>query len=364
MSVDIETLNSSLRGLIDRIGKFPSVSAPNIDISERFDATAHSKTKDAKSSLDALATRLKKLGEFDSNSEVPSAIVSKINKLIKSVQNILDEIERNIRKPQGNETVQRVGDEWYTELTARIQHCEGELLQILLPWKQVANADIVTSLEAASQKAKDTESKLAHVEDTALRVQKQLEERTREAAATVLSEANLKEIDESILTHEQSARQWLIAFGCAGLLALRLMIWIFSEGDNLAWPFPCLVQFRAAPVDPTLAQALMSSIGKIIVASFGFGLLVLTSRVYQTHSHNAIVNRHRRAAFVSYQRLYTIIKDDEDSRKIVVQQAAAAIFGHTATGFLQKGSSEFAMGSLMIQEALKAVRPSKGLLPE
>ena len=356
MKTDLAALKASLNGLVEKIHKFPPLSASSADISERFDATAYVKTKAAKDALDNLARRASEFGDLDLALDMPKAIGDKVVAIIAQVQKILQEIEHAVRKQKGNEVVQRNGDDWFDGLPKRIEKEEGQLVELLLPWKQKASAEMVAVLNEASARAKETENKLAAVEEAASQIQRQLEAKTKEAAATVLSEVNIQEIDSSIAAHETSARYWLIAFVGAGLLAFRLIIWMFSEGDNLLWPTCLEVRFKASPTDPTLAQAVMSSIGKLVIASFTFGLLLITSRIYQTHAHNAIVNRHRRAAFISYQKLYSVIKDDPDSRQILVQQAATAIFGHTATGFLQKGSQEFGMSASILQEGLKAIR--------
>jgi hypothetical protein len=80
---------------------------------------------------------------------------------------------------------------------------------------------------------------------------------------------------------------------------------------------------------------------KVLLISFALGLCVITARIYQTHTHNAIVCRQRLLASDLFKELYRSIESgDQAGRVELIKQAAQAVLAHTSTGFLHKGGNE------------------------
>ena len=75
-----------------------------------------------------------------------------------------------------------------------------------------------------------------------------------------------------------------------------------------------------------------------VVAIVSFGLFFCTKN-YMAHRHNEIVNRHRQNAVQVYLALGEAVKDDPQSKAIVLTQAARTIFGPQDSGYIRGGNS-------------------------
>lgn len=89
----------------------------------------------------------------------------------------------------------------------------------------------------------------------------------------------------------------------------------------------------------------------LVFAVLGF-LLGLASKNYMSHRHNAVVNRHRQTALLTYRSLADAAKD-EGARDIVIAHAASCIFSPQDTGYAK---TEIA-GSKSILELLTKSAP-------
>jgi DNA segregation ATPase FtsK/SpoIIIE-like protein len=101
------------------------------------------------------------------------------------------------------------------------------------------------------------------------------------------------------------------------------------------------------PVDtPEMMQLISSKI--LIFAVLGY-LLLLASRNYTTHKHNAVVNRHRQNALLTYQALVEAAGED-GTQDIVLAHASSCIFSPQETGF--SNSKNDSSGSKSILELM------------
>lgn len=115
------------------------------------------------------------------------------------------------------------------------------------------------------------------------------------------------------------ATLWTAGLGIAGLASIGL-----HEIDGLS------------PQNAYEAAQLISA--KIIVlAAIGFGT-VNAYRNYNNFQHNAIVNKHRQNALLTFKAL-TAAGESIESRETVLTFAAQAIYGPQDTGYNTKGSS-------------------------
>lgn len=69
----------------------------------------------------------------------------------------------------------------------------------------------------------------------------------------------------------------------------------------------------------------------LIFAVLGY-MLVMAAKNYTTHKHNAVVNRHRQNALLTYRAIVTAA-DDSGTQDIVLAHAASCIFSPQETGF-------------------------------
>lgn len=89
---------------------------------------------------------------------------------------------------------------------------------------------------------------------------------------------------------------------------------------------------------------------KVLIFSVLGYLLIMAARNYTTHKHNAVVNRHRQNALLTYRALVTA-GEDSGTQDIVLAHAAACIFAPQETGF-SSGKGDTSAGSRSVLELL------------
>jgi hypothetical protein len=87
-------------------------------------------------------------------------------------------------------------------------------------------------------------------------------------------------------------------------------------------------------------------------------LLLMAARNYMTHKHNAVVNRHRQNALLTYRAIVTAA-ENSGTQDIVLANAASCIFAPQETGFTQKGG-ESVGNSKSVLELLTRSAPKAG----
>ena len=87
----------------------------------------------------------------------------------------------------------------------------------------------------------------------------------------------------------------------------------------------------------------------LIFAVLGY-LLLLAARNYSTHKHNAVVNRHRQNALLTYRKIVEA-SGSAGTEDIVLAHAASCIFSPQETGF-SHGKGESLAGSKSVLELM------------
>ncbi|WP_075575016.1 hypothetical protein [Lysobacter antibioticus] len=87
----------------------------------------------------------------------------------------------------------------------------------------------------------------------------------------------------------------------------------------------------------------------LIFAVLGY-MLVMAVRNYTTHKHNAVVNRHRQNALLTYRAIVTAA-EGSGTQDIVLAHAASCIFSPQETGF-SHGKGDAGIGSKSVLELL------------
>lgn len=95
-------------------------------------------------------------------------------------------------------------------------------------------------------------------------------------------------------------------------------------------------------------QAIQLSIGKLIIFAVAAYMLFLCARNFLSHKHNAIVNRHRQNALLTFNALSDAARG-EDKRDIVLVHAAACIFSPQDTGYTRHSSGQEAASTKLIE---------------
>lgn len=84
-------------------------------------------------------------------------------------------------------------------------------------------------------------------------------------------------------------------------------------------------------------EAVQFGLAKLIIfAAMGY-VVVLCSKNFLAHTHNAVVNRHRQNALLTFQALVNAAKD-EDKKDIILTHASACMFSPQETGFTKQSA--------------------------
>lgn len=139
-------------------------------------------------------------------------------------------------------------------------------------------------------------------------------------------------------SQESLAATWLtytnrfaVALGCFAILSLFLHKFAWIKPENNAEMF----------------QLITSKV--LIFTVLGY-MLIMAARNYTTHKHNAVVNRHRQNALLTYRALVTAAEDTA-TQDIVLAHAASCIFSPQDTGFSQT-KNDSGVGSKSVLELL------------
>lgn len=135
---------------------------------------------------------------------------------------------------------------------------------------------------------------------------------------------------------ETLADKWLTytyrfaaALGCFAILSLFL--------HKLEW------------IKPTSNGEMFQLItSKVLIFTVLGYMLIMAARNYTTHKHNAVVNRHRQNALLTYRALVTAA-EDAGTQDIVLAHAASCIFSPQDTGF-SHGKGDIGAGSKSVLE--------------
>ena len=157
-------------------------------------------------------------------------------------------------------------------------------------------------------------------EETARSVKETLDEvRKLAREAGVSQHAELFSLEAK--AHEDSASKWLTAtiwVSCITLLGASSLL-------ALSWFY--------TPSDLNTTRAVQIGIGKLAILSLLFSAVLWTGRLYRSHRHNHVVNRHRMNALRTFQ-TFVNATGDEATKNAVLIQATQCIFGPQATGYI------------------------------
>lgn len=104
-------------------------------------------------------------------------------------------------------------------------------------------------------------------------------------------------------------------------------------------------------IKPTSSGEMFQLItSKVLIFTVLGYMLIMAARNYTTHKHNAVVNRHRQNALLTYRALVTAA-EDASTQDIVLAHAASCIFSPQDTGF-SHGKGDIGTGSKSVLELL------------
>jgi hypothetical protein len=95
-------------------------------------------------------------------------------------------------------------------------------------------------------------------------------------------------------------------------------------------------------------EAIQLATSKILVFAVLAYMLIMSARNYTTHKHNAVVNRHRQNALLTYRALVEAA-GESGTQDIVLAHAASCIFSPQDTGFSQQRGESLATSKSVLE---------------
>ena len=181
---------------------------------------------------------------------------------------------------------------------------------------------------------RDARSTLQSVQDQGDALRQQLEDQLKEASKIVeevrdvAAETGVSQQARYFKTeadgHENASEIWRTR-------TVRLS-WLLG-GYGVASLFIAKIPW----LEPTdTYQSVQLGVSKVLIFAVISFMLYLSARSYLSHKHNAIVNRHRQNALLTYRALVDAAGGAEN-REVVLTHAAACIYGPQPTGYSQDG---------------------------
>lgn len=188
------------------------------------------------------------------------------------------------------------------------------------------------TLQAVSDKASKTLGSLDEQKEAAEAILKDIRDVAAEQGVTQMATYFKGEADE----HSEEAKNWekrtaWMAIAVIGFAIASLFL------HKWAWLSPS-----------NTYETVLLTTSKIIIFTVLTYLLILCARNYLNHKHNAIVNKHRQNALMTY-RTMVDATDDPGSREAILIQAAACIYGMENTGYAPKGEGSGVSGRSMVE---------------
>jgi len=178
--------------------------------------------------------------------------------------------------------------------------------------------------------AREARANIQSINDKAAKIQSQMEEKNKQA------DSALKEIRKVAAEHgvsqqavyfkdeaekyDTGATKWLIATVC---LTITLM----------AYAVFALLIYKWAWIKPeNTYETVQLTVSKILIFTAISFILGLSAKNYLASRHNAVVNKHRQNALLTYEALVKAAGDDAN-RDIILTEAAGCIFSPQSTAF-------------------------------
>lgn len=198
---------------------------------------------------------------------------------------------------------------------------------------------------AAMQAASDRANTIAkELEDQRTEAQRILEDVRKTAAEQGVSQQASYFRDESA-EHDREASHWQ-----KRTVYMAIGLGIFAALSAFLHKLPFL-----APA--TAYDAVQLGISKVLVFAVIAYILFLSARNFLSHKHNAIINKHRQNALLTFKALADAA-GAEEKRDIVLTYAAACIFAPQETGYT-KGGNQSELPTSIIQ-AIPKIASSGG----
>jgi hypothetical protein len=126
--------------------------------------------------------------------------------------------------------------------------------------------------------------------------------------------------------HSKYATRWLVASTILALIAILVGLWIvitYGPTDSNIKEFTEVMAYFA--------------ISKLLIVSAILSGAYWAAKTYKSHRHNAVVNRHRQNALLTFQ-VFAQSASDDQTKNAILLEATRCIFGPQATGYIPSDS--------------------------
>lgn len=106
-------------------------------------------------------------------------------------------------------------------------------------------------------------------------------------------------------------------------------------------------------------ESVQLAVSKVLIFAVISYMLYLAARNFLAHTHNAIVNKHRQNALMTFKALVDASKED-DNKDVVLTHAAACIFRPQTTGYSREGGSDAPSAKSVVELLSKPFSPDGG----
>ena len=318
---DDDTPLSNARASLERIQTFDTNTLKRDELGQSFNF------QDAVAPAERLIGIFKKV-PGDSLSELPDQLLGQIQKQADAVFNLFDQVHTF------DETLPEATNARST-IIKNISDNYQKTFSVLMPFISYGVARTVdfqrleTDGRAALQAIKDqTTTVLEELENSKSEASDALDEIKRTAAERGVSQEAYHfatEADE----HATKADEWkattqywaigLLAYG-VGSFFLHKIPWIAPDG---------------------IEEAIIFVASKVLIFAVLTYMLILSARNFLSHKHNAVVNKHRQNALMTFNALVAASKSGQ-TQDIVLSHAASCIFSPQDTGYTKHGGANSA----------------------
>ncbi|MEQ9248100.1 MAG: hypothetical protein RLO21_19140 [Nitratireductor sp.] len=281
---------------------------------------------------------------LDQLKTLPDAHLTKVQAQSDALYKMLDDIMRfNIDEIEGN--VKNKRDSLIKTLSTSYQNFFNELNQIIayLSTRIHDFSQLQNEGRAAIQQIRDEASRIADGMKVDSENARQILEDVRKMAAEQGVSQQALYFKEESESHASQAKFWRSS---TIVVSFLILILAFLSGISFKWDW----------LSPTSTYgAFQIVIGKLLIFGVIVYILVLCAKNFLSHTHNAIVNKQRQNALMTFNALADAA-GSEENRDIVLTQAASCIFSPQDTGYVRHGASGYTSGTPIfgvLQQLLK-----------
>jgi len=257
--------------------------------------------------------------------EIPAPILAQVQQYADAIWNIFQTV-RNFNVESGSlatfrqQVVSQLNDQWqgtFGVLSPLIAFGSAKLTDFSTVERQVR-----ATVQAVEDK---TSALLSELEQTKVKAGEALAAAQKAAAEQGVSQQAVYFRDEANL-HETSATEWQRnTKTLAWALGALALVMLFSH--RFEW---------LSPRDAFESAQLIT--GKVLIFGVISYMLILSAKNFLSHKHNAIVNRHRQNALMTFTALVNAA-DDGAAKDIVLTHAASCVFAPQETGYAKSASA-------------------------